>query len=75
MKIHHLAVADAFTSLKSGPAGLSDAEAQRRLGEFGANEVAEVAHEALWLTFAREFVHFFAHPVDRRRARVLCRVA
>jgi len=60
MKIHHLAVADAFTSLKSGPAGLSDAEAQRRLGEFGANEVAEVAHEALWLTFAREFVHFFA---------------
>jgi len=60
VKIHHLAVADAFASLKSGPAGLSDAEAQRRLVEFGANEVEEVAHEALWLTFAREFVHFFA---------------
>jgi calcium-translocating P-type ATPase len=60
MKIHHLTVSDAFASLKSGLAGLSDAEAQRRLVEFGANEVEEVAHEALLLTFAREFVHFFA---------------
>ena len=60
MKIHHLTVADALASLKSGLAGLSDAEAQRRLVEFGANEVEEVAHEALLLTFAKEFVHFFA---------------
>ncbi len=60
MKIHHATVADAFSSLKSGPAGLSDAEAQRRLVEFGANELEEVAREALVLTFAREFLHFFA---------------
>lgn len=60
MKIHHLTVADAFASLKSGTAGLSEAEAQRRLTEFGKNEVEEVAHEALLLTFAREFGHFFA---------------
>ena len=60
MKIHQLAVPDALASLKSGLAGLSDAEAQRRLAEFGANEVEEVVHEALLLTFAREFVHFFA---------------
>jgi magnesium-transporting ATPase (P-type) len=60
MKIHHLTVADAFASLKSGLEGLSDAEAQRRLAELGRNEVEEVAHEALLLTFAREFVHFFA---------------
>ena len=60
MKIHHLTVADALASLKSGLAGLSDAEAQRRLVEFGANEVEEVAHESLVLTFAKEFVHFFA---------------
>ena len=60
MKIHRLTVADAFTSLKSGLVGLSEAEAQRRLAEFGKNEVEEVAHEALLLTFAREFVHFFA---------------
>ena len=60
MKIHRLTVADAFTSLKSGLVGLSDAEAQRRLAEFGKNEVEEVAHEALLLALAREFVHFFA---------------
>jgi len=40
--------------------GLSEAEAQRRLVEFGANEVEEVAHEALLVTFAKEFAHFFA---------------
>ncbi len=60
MKIHRLTVADAFASLKSGLAGLSEAEAQRRLVEYGANEVEEVAREALLLTFAKEFVHFFA---------------
>jgi sodium/potassium-transporting ATPase subunit alpha len=60
MKIHELTVADALASLKSGLAGLSDAEAQRRLVEFGKNEVEEVAHEALLLTFAKEFAHFFA---------------
>ena len=60
MEIHRLTIADAFASLKSGLAGLSDAEAQRRLAEYGANEVEEVVHEALLLTFAKEFVHFFA---------------
>ena len=60
MKIHHLTVSDALASLKSGLDGLSDAEAQRRLAEFGPNEVTEVPHEALLVTFAREFVHFFA---------------
>ena len=60
MKIHHLTVAAAFASLKSGLPGLSDAEAQRRLTEFGANEVEEVSREALVLTFVREFAHFFA---------------
>jgi sodium/potassium-transporting ATPase subunit alpha len=60
MKIHHLTVDDALASLKSGLAGLSDAEAERRIGEFGANQVEAVAHEALLLTFVREFAHFFA---------------
>ena len=60
MKIHRLTVADALASLKSGLGGLSDAEARQRLVEFGANEVEEVAHEALLLTFAKEFAHFFA---------------
>ena len=60
MKIHRLTVAAALASLNSGLAGLSAEEAQRRLTEFGANEVEEVARVALWLTLAREFVHFFA---------------
>ncbi|MEQ1862968.1 MAG: cation-transporting P-type ATPase [Chthoniobacteraceae bacterium] len=60
MKIHHLTVADALVSLKSALTGLSDAEAERRLAGFGPNEVTEVAHEALLLTFAREFSHLFA---------------
>ena len=57
MKIHQRTVADALASLKSGLAWLSEAEAQRRLVEFGTNEVEEVAHEALLLTFAKEFAH------------------
>ena len=60
MQIHRLSVTDALSSLKSGLVGLSDAEAQRRLEEFGKNEVEEVAHEALLLTLAKEFIHFFA---------------
>jgi len=60
MKIHRLTVAGAFASMKSGLTGLSDAEARRRLVEFGANEVEEVAREALLLTLAKEFAHFFA---------------
>jgi len=60
MKIHQLTVADALVSLKSGLAGLSDLEVQRRLEEFGPNEMEELAHEPLVLTFAKQFGHFFA---------------
>jgi magnesium-transporting ATPase (P-type) len=60
MKIQHLPVADAFVSLNSGDSGLGEAEAKRRLVEFGSNQVEEIAGEPLVLTFAREFVHFFA---------------
>ncbi len=60
MKIHQLTVPDALASLKSGIEGLSEAEAARRLVEYGTNEVEEVAKQSLLLTFAREFVHFFA---------------
>ena len=60
MKIHHLTSAEALASLNSGEAGLEPDEAARRLAEFGANEIEEIAGEALVITFAREFVHFFA---------------
>ncbi len=60
MKIHHLTVPEAYASLNSSPDGINDAEASRRLGEFGANQVEEIHGESLALTFAREFTHFFA---------------
>ncbi|HEX9181574.1 MAG TPA: HAD-IC family P-type ATPase, partial [Burkholderiales bacterium] len=60
MKIYHLNIEEALASLNSGPAGLSAAEAQRRLREFGPNRVEAVAQESLWLRFARGFIHFFA---------------
>ena len=60
MEIQQLTVVDAFASLKTGLSGLSDTEARRRLTEFGANEVEEVAHEPLLVTFSKEFAHFFA---------------
>lgn len=60
MKIQQLTVAAAFASLNSCATGLDEAEAVRRLVEFGNNQVEEVARERLPLTFAKEFVHFFA---------------
>lgn len=58
--IHHPRSPTPWPALKRGLAGLSDAEAQRRLVEFG-NEVEEVAHEALLLMF-REVRRFVPSP-------------
>jgi calcium-translocating P-type ATPase len=60
MKIQHLEIAAAYSSLNSGLAGLDESEAKRRLAEFGPNQVEEIAGEPLILTFSREFIHFFA---------------
>jgi sodium/potassium-transporting ATPase subunit alpha len=58
--IHRLTAEQALASLKSSPAGLAQAEAARRLLEFGPNHVEEVGRENLLFSFAREFTHFFA---------------
>ena len=60
MHIHKLTTEQALESLKTSRAGLARDEAARRLGEYGANHVEEVASEHLLLRFAREFTHFFA---------------
>lgn len=60
MHIHRLTADKALSSLKTSPAGLLQAEAARRLAEFGPNHVEEVGREHLLLGFAREFTHFFA---------------
>lgn len=53
MKIHHLSVAEAVQSLHSSPAGLSSAEAMRRLREFGCNRVEHARGTPLLLRFPR----------------------
>ena len=60
MRIQQLSVAAAIASVSSTPEGLSAAEAQRRLHEFGSNRIAAVAAEPLALRFLKEFTHFFA---------------
>ena len=60
MHIYRLGIEQSLASLKTTAAGLAPDEAARRLAEFGPNQVEQVAREHLLLTFAREFVHFFA---------------
>ncbi|MEO1766028.1 cation-transporting P-type ATPase [Thiobacter aerophilum] len=60
MKIHQLDIDQALASLGSTAAGLSAAEAARRLREFGPNRVEAVARESVLLRLLREFVHLFA---------------
>ena len=60
MHIQSLTAAQSLASLHTAAAGLTPAEARRRLAEFGPNHVEEVAREHLLLRFAREFTHFFA---------------
>lgn len=60
MEIHQLPPLDAIASLNSSVDGLSQAEAARRLHEFGLNRVEEIAREHLALRFLKNFTHFFA---------------
>lgn len=60
MNLAQLSAEAALTSLKSSTSGLGTQEAAHRQIEFGLNRVEAVAHEPLWLTFSREFTHFFA---------------
>jgi sodium/potassium-transporting ATPase subunit alpha len=60
MKIHQFSADEALTSLHSRHEGLTPAEAQHRLKEYGKNEVEVVRGEALILRLLKEFTHFFA---------------
>jgi calcium-translocating P-type ATPase len=60
VRIHQLTPLEAVASLKSGEAGLSRGEVERRLREFGRNEVEKLARVPLWLRLAREFTSFFS---------------
>lgn len=60
MRIHQLSPLDAVVSLKSTASGLSRAEVERRLHEYGYNEVQKVARRPLWLRLIKEFTSFFS---------------
>src|SRR5579864_9486794 len=50
---HHEPLTDLLTKLNTSEAGLSDAEAKRRLEEFGANDVGLVHRTSLLAQFLR----------------------
>jgi sodium/potassium-transporting ATPase subunit alpha len=60
IKIAQLSATEALANLGSGPAGLTEREAARRLAEFGPNRVEAAPGEPLWLGLLKEFTHFFA---------------
>jgi len=60
MKIHQFSTREVLASLHSRHDGLTMAEAQGRLKEYGPNQVEEMRGESLPLRFIKEFVHFFA---------------
>ena len=60
MKIHQLSPLDAIASLKSTSAGLSQDEVERRLHEYGRNEVEKVVRRPLWLRLIKGFATFFS---------------
>lgn len=60
MKIHQFSADEALASLHSSFDGLSQAEVESRLDEYGLNRVEELRGESLILRFIKEFTHFFA---------------
>ncbi len=60
MRIHKLSPLDAITSLKSTAEGLNWADAERRLHEYGLNEIEKVTRRPLWLRLIKEFTTFFS---------------
>jgi len=65
MSLHHRNIASqspeaALAALGGSAQGLSTQEAQRRLKEFGPNQVEAAPRTPAWLTLLREFSHFFA---------------
>jgi calcium-translocating P-type ATPase len=60
MHIANLSPAEALRSLRTSELGLTGAEAQKRLQEYGPNRIEEVRGESQWRRLLSEFTHFFA---------------
>ncbi|MGD0352497.1 MAG: cation-translocating P-type ATPase [Dehalococcoidia bacterium] len=55
---HNLEISEVFASLDSSREGLSQGEAQRRLAQFGPNELAEKKKISPWVIFLEQFKNF-----------------
>ena len=60
MKIQNLTKEEVFKTLLTSENGLPEEEAQRRLNEYGLNEIKEVRKKPLYLKFFAQFTHFLA---------------
>ena len=58
--IHYLSLPDAFSAIRSGPDGLSSAEATRRLAEYGPNRIQKGKRRHPIVRLLREFFRFFS---------------
>ncbi|MFZ3138227.1 MAG: cation-transporting P-type ATPase [Thermodesulfovibrionales bacterium] len=60
MKIQSLSKAEVLRTLVSSDKGLSHEDAQRRLNEYGLNEIKDVRKKPLYLKLVSQFIHFLA---------------
>lgn len=60
MKIQSLSKEELLKTLVTSEKGLSNEDAQRRLHEYGLNEIKEVRKKPLYLKFVTQFTHFLA---------------
>jgi potassium/sodium efflux P-type ATPase len=59
-QIHTLPVPKAFSILRSGPGGLSQDEAKKRLQRYGPNVITKEKGKPLWIRFLANFTHLMA---------------
>ena len=55
---NNLEIKEVLSSLQSAPHGLSQEEAQRRLAEYGPNELQEKKRVSPWMLFLEQFKNF-----------------
>ncbi|MFZ6016896.1 MAG: cation-transporting P-type ATPase [Nitrospirota bacterium] len=60
MKIHSLPPEDVLKQLIVSEQGLTEKEAEKRLAEFGPNEIKEVKKKPLIIRLIEQFTHFLA---------------
>ena len=58
--LHELDIEEVYEALDTGPQGLSEEEAQKRLATYGPNEIRSIKGTPLWRKAISHFTNFFA---------------